>query len=56
MTRGTCACGYRLGRHAFVSNDGRALQCGRCFAGKRRDARPSTSFERLAERLNARAA
>jgi hypothetical protein len=31
-SRGSCSCGKSLGRHAFVTRDGRGLQCGRCFA------------------------
>jgi hypothetical protein len=55
-SRGECSCGYRLGRHAFPSLDGRALQCGRCFAPRVRhdhsDAGTKQSqIERLALRI-----
>jgi hypothetical protein len=35
-SRGSCSrCSRSIGRHAFVSPDGRALECGSCFTGYR---------------------
>jgi hypothetical protein len=54
-SRGLCSCGSRVGRHAFVTRDGRALECGRCATTRLRDedsGEPRSNIRRKIRRLS----